>query len=51
MLALYNAYRGKMDQGYAFAGSNAWRSTKIMSVQALMDELSSEYTAYEQALA
>jgi NAD(P)H-dependent flavin oxidoreductase YrpB (nitropropane dioxygenase family) len=51
MLALYNAYRGKMDQGYAFAGSNAWRSAKIMSVQALMDELSSEYTAYEQALA
>lgn len=51
MLALYNAYRGKMDQGYAFAGSNAWRSTKIMKVQELMDELSSEYTAYEQALA
>ena len=51
MLALYNAYRGKMDQGYAFAGSNAWRSTKIMKVQELMDELSSEYDAYEQSLA
>ena len=51
MLALYNAYRGKMDQGYAFAGSNAWRSTKIMKVQELMDELSTEYEAYEKSLA
>ena len=51
MLALYNAYRGKMDQGYAFAGSNAWRSTKIMKVQELMDELSTEYEAYENSLA
>ena len=49
MLALYNAYRGKMDQGYAFAGSNAWRSTKIMSVKELMTELSTEYEACVQA--
>ena len=51
MLALYNAYRGKMDQGYAFAGSNAWRSTKIMSVKELMTELSTEYEACVQAQA
>ena len=49
MLALYNASRGKMDQGYAFAGSNAWRSTKIMSVKELMTELSTEYEACVQA--
>lgn len=39
MLALYNAYLGRMDNGYAFAGANAWRSEKIMSVKKLMNEL------------
>lgn len=39
MLALYNAYLGRMDNGYAFAGANAWRSEKIMSVKNLMNEL------------
>ena len=29
--ALYNAFRGKPDQGYAFAGSNAWRSEEHTS--------------------
>jgi NAD(P)H-dependent flavin oxidoreductase YrpB (nitropropane dioxygenase family) len=26
--ALYNAFKGKLDKGYAFAGSNAWRAEK-----------------------
>ncbi len=45
MLALYNAYKGKMENGYAFAGSNAWRCDKIMSVNELIDSLKAEYQA------
>ncbi len=37
--ALYQAFRGKMDSGYAFAGSNAWRATKMQSVHELFLEL------------
>lgn len=29
--ALYNAFKGNMDNGYAFAGANAFRATKIVS--------------------
>ncbi len=43
MLALYNAFRGKMDRGYAFAGSNAWRTDKIVSVGELFTSLKEEY--------
>ena len=43
MLALFNAFKGKMDNGYAFAGSNAWRCDKIMKVSELFDELKAEY--------
>lgn len=43
MLALYNAFRGKMENGYAFCGSNAWRSERIMSVKELIDSLKSEF--------
>ncbi|MBR4995349.1 MAG: nitronate monooxygenase [Alistipes sp.] len=45
MLALYNAYRGKMENGYAFCGSNAWRTNKIISVSELIDTLKTEYQA------
>lgn len=42
--ALYNAFKGNMDNGYAFAGANAFRATKIVSVKetfrALLDEFS-----------
>ena len=31
--ALYNAFKGNMDNGYAFAGANAFRATKIVSVK------------------
>jgi NAD(P)H-dependent flavin oxidoreductase YrpB (nitropropane dioxygenase family) len=51
MLALYNAYKGKMENGYAFAGSNAWRCDKIMSVKELMDTLQAEYKAKANAVA
>ncbi len=45
MLALYNAFKGKMESGYAFAGSNAWRSEKIMSVKELITTLKEEFDA------
>ena len=43
MLALFNAFKGKLDSGYAFAGANAWRAQKIESVKSLMSSLSAEY--------
>ena len=39
MLALYNAFKGRMEHGYAFCGSNAWRTTKIESVRELISSL------------
>jgi NAD(P)H-dependent flavin oxidoreductase YrpB (nitropropane dioxygenase family) len=43
--ALMNAYKGKFANGYAFAGSNAFRATKIRTVKELMNELVSELKA------
>lgn len=43
MLALYNAFRGKMSHGYAFCGSNAWRVDRIMSVKELFSMLKAEF--------
>lgn len=43
IVVLYNAYLGKMDKGYAFAGSNAYRADKITSVKEIMDELTQNY--------
>ena len=43
MLALYNAFRGKMSHGYAFCGSNAWRVDRIMSVKELFSTLKTEF--------
>ena len=42
---LYNAFKGKMENGYAFAGSNAWRSDRIMSVKELITSLRDEFDA------
>ena len=44
-LALLNAQKGRLDKGFAFAGSNAWRTEKIVPVQELVDELKREYEA------
>lgn len=41
--ALVNAQQGSMDEGYTFAGSNAYRVKEIISVQELFDNLESEY--------
>jgi NAD(P)H-dependent flavin oxidoreductase YrpB (nitropropane dioxygenase family) len=43
--ALLNAQRGQLDQGFPFAGANAWRVKEIVSVAALMQELETEYFA------
>ena len=51
MLALYNAYRGKMENGYAFCGSNAWRCDKIVSVEKLMNTLINEFNTKKLSLA
>ncbi|MBP6625665.1 MAG: nitronate monooxygenase [Chitinophagaceae bacterium] len=37
--ALMNAYKGNFKAGYAFAGSNAYRATRIKTVKELMNEL------------
>ena len=36
---LTNAKVGKLDEGFAFAGANAWRVNKIVTVKELMHEL------------
>ncbi len=51
MLALYNAFRGKMENGYAFCGSNAWRCDKIVSVNELIESLKAEYKVKAEAVA
>ena len=46
MLALYNAFRGRLQNGYAFCGANAWRAEKIQSVRELMSSLRTEYDRF-----
>jgi len=41
--ALYSAFKGKLNFGYAFAGSNAYRATSIESVKNLFTDLHREY--------
>jgi len=42
---LINAREGRFEEGFAFAGANAWRCDRIISVQELMDRLQAEYEA------
>ena len=44
-LALLNAKLGRLKRGFAFAGANAWRVDKVVSVRELMRELVNEYEA------
>lgn len=46
MASLTAAHRGNFNRGYAFAGSNVWRTDKIISVKELMNTLSVEYQIY-----
>jgi nitronate monooxygenase len=46
MAALTSALRGNFRRGYAFAGSNVWRTNKIIPVKALITSLLKEYEAF-----
>jgi NAD(P)H-dependent flavin oxidoreductase YrpB (nitropropane dioxygenase family) len=46
--ALYNASKGKMNKGYAFAGANAFLAEKISSVKDVMTKLKDEFAAAQQ---
>ena len=50
MLALYNAFKGRLDHGYAFAGANAWRAEKIESVKRVFESLVTEFSAKRSSL-
>lgn len=50
-LALYNASQGRMNEGFAFSGSNGYRSTKIVHVQEVVDEIVNEYNEVATAQA
>ena len=41
--ALYNAFKGNIDNGYAFAGANAFRATNIVSVKETFRSLLDEF--------
>lgn len=43
-IALINAQRGHLKNGFAFAGFNAFRAKKIVTVQAVFDSLKREYS-------
>jgi len=42
-VALTNAKKGRLEKGFAFAGANAYRVDKIISVKELIDTLLTEY--------
>lgn len=42
MLALYNAFKGNMENGYAFCGSNAYRAQKLSTVKETISTLMQE---------
>ena len=48
--ALMNAQRGKLKHGFAFAGTNAYRATEIISVHEFMETLVREYNEAEVRL-
>lgn len=47
--ALYNAAKGNMQKGYAFAGANAYLSQKIVSVRETIETLKKEFRRAEEA--
>jgi NAD(P)H-dependent flavin oxidoreductase YrpB (nitropropane dioxygenase family) len=48
-LALTNAKLGNFEEGFAFAGANAYRSDRIISVKELIENLSEEYNSAEMS--
>ena len=48
IVTLYNAYKGNMEKGYAFAGSNAYLSNRITTVKEVMDDLVRKFNAAKE---
>ena len=48
IMALYNAAKGNMNKGYAFAGANAYLAQKISSVKEVMATLKAEFAIAKQ---
>jgi nitronate monooxygenase len=48
-VALINAQKGKLKNGFAFAGVNAFRATKIETIKNVFDSLISEYKTAAKA--
>ncbi len=46
--ALFNAAQGKMEEGFAFAGTNAFLTKEIQSVKEIFDELITNYNKAKQ---
>lgn len=49
IIALVNALKGNFENGFAFAGSNAFRATGISSVKEVFQSLMKEYKDSRQA--
>jgi len=47
IVALINALKGNFENGYAFAGANAFRATKISSVKEVFQSLKNEYKEWK----
>jgi len=43
IIALYNAFKGNFEHGYAFAGSNAFKATRIITVKETVQNLLREF--------
>jgi nitronate monooxygenase len=46
--ALFNAARGNMSEGFAFAGAKAYMAERLQSVKETIDNLIAEYEIYEK---
>jgi nitronate monooxygenase len=46
--ALFNAFKGNLESGFVFAGSNAFRATKLQSVREVFRELMSGFLMAEK---
>lgn len=51
MLALYNAFKGNFQNGYAFAGSNAYKANHIQTVKETMQSLKTEFEKFSAEIA
>jgi len=49
-LALTNAKKGDLENGFAFAGANAYRVDRIVSVKELIGTLAEEYSSSNAAI-